>query len=115
MGWKGDQVPRTDPGGGQDYGAKFKYPLNTTAISGGPTSLGCGSGKGTSLTISSFQPKGNKASPGVSNDNVSLDLSVGKERQEEPQSAKPVITVAGLEFHAISALARVSIGNTAFV
>lgn len=77
---KGGQVPRTDPGGGQDYGAKSKYPLNTTAISGGPTSLGCGSGKGTSLTISSFQPKGNKASSGVSNGNVSLDLSVGERK-----------------------------------
>ena len=48
---EGGRVPRTVPGGGgggQDYGAKFKYRLNTTAVSGGPISLGCGLGKETS-------------------------------------------------------------------
>lgn len=40
-----DQLLRTDPG--VRTGAKFKDPLNTTAISGSLISLGCGLEKGT--------------------------------------------------------------------
>lgn len=77
MGWKREaKYLELILGEGQDYSAKFKYPLNTAVISGGPTSLDCGLGKGTLLTISFFQPKGNKASRGggVSNGKASLGL-----------------------------------------